>query len=239
MKNNISIVADSTCQQGREKLSKFFYSVSNHQELFRIGESFFRDYKKGIKSFAISSTGYQTSQQTTILGIASFFDHSEELRIAIVSDSLRDGAFKDLLHVSEQVKFTEAAREVTIQRFYNHFDFVDLDELVKINDDAPEFEHFLECLLKNYDAVFWNVPELHKLQGGFSPYFQIIKRFESLSIIVSRAVSSGKQVDEIKNFFEGYGINLKGLLLDIPGSRKEKETGPEKMRKRWWRRSTT
>jgi hypothetical protein len=37
----------------KHALSPFFYKVSNHHELFKIGQSFYEDFKNGIKSFAI------------------------------------------------------------------------------------------------------------------------------------------------------------------------------------------
>ena len=75
----------------KKKKNKYFYKVRNHHELFKIGSSFYNDFKMGVKSFAISSTGYPQSQQNSILGLASFFDHKEDVRIGIVSNNLNQG----------------------------------------------------------------------------------------------------------------------------------------------------
>ena len=90
-KVNLTVVKEPSKQK---KGNRYFYKVSNHHELYKIGASFYADYTDGMKSFAISSTGYPQSQQNSILGLASFFDHKDDLRIAIISDNLKEGSSK-------------------------------------------------------------------------------------------------------------------------------------------------
>jgi len=228
-------VAQSENSKEFKNINKYFYKVSNHHELFKIGRSYYEDYKsKGIKSFAISSTGYQDSQQKSILGLASFFDHKEKMKIGIISDNLFDGTFKELLQASElaEVVVDEGIPPLNIYSFYTHFDFLDLKQIVDlVNDNSiSDYDEVLDKIVGVYDIVFWDVPDLHKIQRNSEKYFPVIMKFESLSIIVSQQLSSAKDIEEVKSFFLGYGINLKGLLLG-----NEIEKGDPKEKRPWWR----
>lgn len=223
--------------------NRFFYKVSNHHELFKIGRSFFSDFRLGVKSFAISSTGYQTSQQKTILGLASFFDHKEDLKICIISDNLIQGAFKDIISISKRINYDFWGKEkpVQIYSFYNHFEFVNLDELLDLaNDrDIDEYDEVFDHIVDMYDVVFWDVPELHKIQVNSEKYFPVIMKYESISIIVAQSLSKKDDIEDLKKFFLGYGINLKGLLLEerTSGLKESKEEKHNKGQKKpWWKR---
>lgn len=206
----------------KKKSNRYFYKVSNHHELFKIGRSYYSDYMAGVKSFAISSTGYQTSQQKTILGLASFFDHKEDLKIGIISDNLKQGAFKDIVSISKTVKYDYWGPEksIEIKSFYNHFEFINLDELLELASDneVGEYDEVFDHVVDLYDIVFWDVPELHKIQIDSERYFPVIMKFESISIIVAQSLTKRSDIEDIKKFFLGYGINLKGLLLEEKSS---------------------
>lgn len=230
-----------------KRSNHFFYKVSNHQELFKIGQSFFEDHLSGIKSFAITSTGYQTSQQKTILGLASFFDHKEEdFKIAIVSDNLEQGALGDIVSICKPMpmEVLEANHGLHIKSFYNHFDFIDLNEVIDISrdDNLGEFDTIFDHIVDDYDIIFWDVPELHKIQLNSETYFPMIMKFESLSIIVSKQISKQSDVDDLKQFFLSYGINMKGLLFDDKNDLNELGKQPiinknkAVKKKYWWQR---
>lgn len=234
----------------KKRVNKYFYKVSNHHELFKIGRSFFKDYMQGVKSFAITSTGYQSSQQNTILGLASFFDHKEEISIGIISDNIHNGSFKDIISISKKRKLPihNDALECEVHSFYNHFDFIDLNQLLAFSNDRgiDDYDEVFDNVVDYYDIVFWDVPELHKIQLDSEAYFPVIMKFESLSIIVAQSLSSSKDIDDIRTFFLGYGINLKGLILDNPVENevKEKSLTDDKLekgrdesqsKKPWWR----
>lgn len=233
-------------QQKKKRGNRFFYKVSNHHELFKIGRSFYSDYRVGVKSFAITSTGYQTSQQKTILGLASFFDHKEELKICIISDNLVQGAFKDIVSISKKVHYDFWGKEksILIHSFYNHFEFIDLNKLMDLAADKSlgEFDEIYDHIMDMYDVVFWDVPELHKIQINSEKYFPVIMKYESISIIVAQSISKKDDIEEIKRFFLGYGINLKGLLLEErtssnTESKKDSEAATKSGDKKpWWKK---
>lgn len=249
-KSNLKLLNDSTSQKEfkpRNKSNRFFYKVSNHQELFRIGRSFYEDYISGVKSFAISSTGYQTSQQKTILGLASFFDHKDDYKIAIVSDNLQQGAFSDIVSISKTYESSLFGEDykIKVKSFYNHFDFINLNDLLDLsaNQELGEYDSVFDYIVDSYDLVFWDVPELHKIQLDSERYFPMIMKFESISIIVSKKISKQSDIDELQQFFLGYGINMKGLLFEEKNNfeKKVEDIGTNKsdtviVKKKWWQR---
>ena len=234
----VHLKKDQGTETKKRPLSPYFYKVSNHHELYRVGASFLQDFKKGVKSFAISSVGYQTSQQRTILGLASFFDHQEDLKICIISDNLYLGAFKEIVQASlpRELNLTESKSPVLVYGFYGHFDFIDMNSLVELGcGPNVNFNEFLDELVEKFDVVFWDVPELHRIQSEREQFFPIVMRFESLSIIVAKGHTGREELEEIRSFFMGYGINLKGLLLDTQQAEGVSHaTARKKMP--WWKR---
>jgi len=229
---------DQGTETKKRPLSPYFYKVSNHHELYRVGASFLADYKKGVKSFAISSVGYQTSQQRTILGLASFFDHQQELKICILSDNLYLGAFKEIVQASlpREMQLKESKTPMLVYGFYGHFDFIDINALVETGCSAGvNFREFLDELLDQFDVIFWDVPELHRIQSEREQFFPLVMRFESLSIIVAKGQTERGELEEVRSFFMGYGINLKGLLLDTQKTDGSSDA-PQRKKKAWWKR---
>ena len=68
-------------------------------------------------------------------------------------------------------------------------------------------------------------------------------KFESISIIVSKKISKQSDIDELQQFFLGYGINMKGLLFEEKNNfeKKVEDIGTNKsdtviVKKKWWQR---
>lgn len=205
-------------EKKRTKRSKFFYQVENHQELFRIGASYYKDYESGIRSFAIGSTGYHASQQKTIMGLASFFDHQKDLKIAIITETLSNNYFSNIVenekshdvYISDNISFN-------VTTFHNHFDFILLEEFlinIKETEDFEREREMVENFLESYDVIFWDVPEIYKLQASSQIYFSMFEKFESLTLIVAQSLSKKEEIDHMVSFFSDYGVTLKGLLMD-------------------------
>ena len=219
---NLSLVEDSKeSKPKRRKKSRFFYEVANHQEFFKMAGSYYKDYKQGIKSFAFSSTGYHSSQQKCILGIASFFDHREDPNILIISENLDTGILSQVSKDSIQCPFPliteEETDELFLYSFHDHFDLMNLNQLLKIegNDDSElDKDEVIDQVCNSYDLILWDVPSLDKIQETPEFYYPMIMKIDFLSIIVSHARSKEKDITSVINFYSDYGIQLKGFLID-------------------------
>ena len=205
----------------KTKRSKFFYEVANHQEFFKMAGSYYSDFQKGIKSFAFSSTGYHSSQQKCILGVASFFDHREDPSILIVSENLTQGAFKPVMDETFECSFPFSSEEeidtLQVHSFYDHFDLMNLDTFLKLennNETGLDQYEVVDQVFSSYDLVLWDVPHLNKIQESPEFYYPMIMKFDYLSVIVSHSKSKEKDIKSVIDFYSDYGIQLKGFLVD-------------------------
>lgn len=209
----------SKVKSSTDQLAVYFYRISNHEELFRIGKGFLQEVKKGIKCFAFTSTGYKNSQQRTILGLCCYFDQNADYKIAVISDNLSQGIFSELVDSSTPDSYSINHGEDTInyKSFHHHFDFIDYAEFSKYYDKhlyTKNFEVEVKKILQNYDLVFWDIPEMEKMKQHPHFHYRISQLYESMTVIISQSTTSGKQVDSVKNFFSNYNINLNGVLFD-------------------------
>ena len=216
-------------QDNDRPLAKYFYKVTNHHEFYQIGNSFLKDFREGFKSFAITSTGYKQSQQRTILALASFFDHAMPMKIAIVTNHMDHGVFKDLINksVDTNVELSMTIENLLkVKRFYHHFDFVSFDSIFQMAPEGVpnyEYENAISLLIRNYDLVLWDTPEIDVFKANNNLYYPIALYFDSLSIIVSQTLSSQSEILELQDFFSNYGVNIKGLMLDYTSQKSVKK----------------
>lgn len=212
---------NSTVQKNSQtdQLASYFYRISNHEELFRIGKGFLLEVKKGVKSFAFTSTGYKNSQQRTILGLCCYFDQNADYKIAVISDHLSQGIFKELVESSTINSYTleEGQDTVEYKSFHHHFDFLDYSEFNKFYNNhsyTKNFEIEVKKILDNYDLVFWDIPEMEMMKSHPHFHYRISHLYQSMTVIVSQNSTSGKEIETVKKFFSNYNINLNGVLFD-------------------------
>lgn len=202
-----------------DQLAVYFYKISNHEELFRIGKGFLQEVKKGVKSFAFTSTGYKNSQQKTILGLCCYFDQNANYKIAIISDHLSQGIFSELVDASALNSYSLGNGEDTVEykSFHHHFDFINYSEFNKFYNNhlyTKSFEVEVKKILDKYDIVFWDIPEMETMKSYPHFHYRISHLYESMTVIVSQNTTSGKQIESVKNFFSNYNVNLNGVLFD-------------------------
>ncbi len=224
-------------KKATRKVNKYFYKFSNHHELFKIGTSFYMDYLKGMKSFALISNGREVSTQTSILGLASFFDHKEDIKIGIISNNIQHGSFEEIKNLSLKEKILiRIDLVIDIYNFYDHFHLINLNDLIRVSADGDreEYEEVFTSLTDHFDVVFWDIPGLREIQQESEKYFPMIMSLESLTIIVSKDGSSHKGLEETRHFFLGYGLYMKGILVETQDGppRKTDDSTPKK--KNWW-----
>ncbi len=204
-----------------DKLVGYFYKISNHNELFKVGNGFLKQVEKGVKSFAFTSAGYKNSQQKSVLGLCCFFDQNTNFKIAIISDHLMHGVFNDLVESSTQNSYPmgEEGDVLNYKSFYHHFDFIEYKEFQKFYENhiySKNFDAEVSKILAQYDVILWDIPEMEAMKKLPHFHSRMAHFYDSMTVIVAQNTTSGKQIEFIKKFFSNYNINLSGVLFDTP-----------------------
>ncbi len=205
-------------EKKKEKLEDYLNYLINPHEIFKIGESFFEDYENGIQHFGLATTGSLKCKQRVLLELANFFHRqNSQLKIAIPTLSLATGIYSNLLSdCKRSEKILTASSSITEINFCGQFDFLSLGEILDQREGkvGKDWKNFWDRALFDYDVVLWDIPSIHEFRDSLHNLDPLLSSLENVSIIVEHQVSSIRDVDRVKNFFIGHGIDIKGLLFD-------------------------
>lgn len=211
----------------------YYYRAKDHVELFKVGSSFLKDFRSGLKSFSFSSIGLKEEREKSVLGILSFFNYHEDVNICVITPSLKESYYS---RIATKAKKREAQvfDEDLHYEFYtgDGFEVIEYSEFKRIERKitAYNFEDFLDFILDSFDIVLWDLPDIEILDSNKEVYFPIVRSLDNVSFVVGKNVSKISEINEMISYFKRYQIPIKGLLFcdspSRPGSG-PKET-PEK-----------
>jgi len=205
------------------KTSDLPYQTTEHSEISNIGESYLKEINRGIKSFAITSTGYLTSQQKSILAIASYLNQTNNYKVAIVSPNLTGSYFHDMIMNGTKDRLqVQGGHPINYIHFFDHFYFFATDDIMSQEERATT------ALIEQYDVVMWDFPLFSTVKQNGHHYRPLLQSIESLSIVGNEANNSKEIYREVKAFFNNHDINIKGFTI---GATQEKSKGIP-----WWRK---
>ncbi len=196
--------------------TEYYFQVCNFEELIQIGQSFVTDFNNGVRSFAISSTDYKSSQQRLTLALACYFDSLYDMRILVISDSLGNGPYSALAKnlKPENRVLSNGKRTVKVNRFTSNIELLSLNDLIANHAETDGFKEMTHDFLAKYDAIFWDNPTFNIHKKDFKFYEVIHHFFESLTVIVSQSTSESKDERELVSYFSSFGIDVKGVEFD-------------------------
>jgi hypothetical protein len=197
----------------------YYYRAKDHVELYKVGSSFLKDFNSGLKSFSFSSSGLKEEREKSVLGILSFFNYHEDLRICVITNDLKE-SFYNKIAVNAQKREGQVFDEELFYEFYTGegFEIIEFKELKRVEKKitAYNFEDFLDQILNSFDLVLWDLPEIEILDSNKELYFPVIRSLDSVSFIVGKNVSKISEINEMVSYFKRYQIPIKGLLLSEP-----------------------
>lgn len=232
MRNIMGYAKSSSDEENEEKfsnvnseisdkpLSKYFYKVTNHQDLFNLSISYWKEYENGAKAFAFISEAESEITQKTILGIASYFDRNTFVRIGIICQSLKDSSYNELLEKTHDVEVDLGDSGILPFRIrrVNNIDFIDFSELCQIANNGSinfHYEVILQKMLTTYGLILWDAPSINFFKQNPVLCFPMTLQMSSMSIIVKEKKASIEKLKEIIEFFDRYGVRIKGFILDL------------------------
>lgn len=205
-----------TFSQNRGK-TKYFYKVKDHQELYKVGTSYYDDFKNGLKSFAFSSPDLGRSQDKAVLALASFFEHNEDVKIGIVSVDIENDFLEATIKESD--KKTASIGNVVVD-YFDHHDKIHLIDFSCIKKNVGpvaginEVEQVISFIVDNYDLIFWSLPSLNTMEQERPFYFPLTRFFDNVSLVIQKGKTKTKELEKLISFYQKYGIKLKGVLYD-------------------------
>ncbi len=194
----------------------YYYRAKDHVELYKVGSSYLKDFKAGLRSFSFSSCGLDEEREKTVLGILSFFNYHQDVNICVITNDIEKSFYRKLVK-----EFIPREEEVFSEGFdFNYyqaegFDAVEYRDLKKVERKLTEhnIEDFIDQLMGRYDLVLWDLPQREILDSNKELYFPIIRSLDNVSFVIQKNVSKISDINELVSYFNRYQIPIKGLLF--------------------------
>lgn len=204
-------------QEITRQKNSYFFRAKDGPALFKLGNSFYENYKSGTKYFSFSNIQSSEAQKSSILGIASFIHYHDNVRILIVCPEMKDSMFAGF--AAEENRTTASAK--AIKNFhYDTFCHEGLNylEISEIKERCKEAEikdqvFVLENMLNEYDVVFFDLPATREMKAEYEIYFSVLQLVQNVSIIVELGKSNFTEIKTLQEFFENYKVKVNGVIL--------------------------
>jgi len=203
-------------RKNNKSLSKLYYKVKNHIELFKLGDSYLRDFNRGIKSLAFNSFENKTEREKTVLGVTSFLNYNAKVTVTVVTDSIEKSLYHSQINDLEEIKKPILNEDIAYTCYVTQgVEFVEFSELCNVMYQLgnTSFEDFVEYFVENSDVVLWDLPELLEMDNKKELFYPVIRSIESISLIVKSNSSKYKDIYKIKDYFDKYKVPSKGFVL--------------------------
>ena len=200
-----------------------YYRAKDHMELFKVGSSYMKDFKSGLKSFSFASVNMKEEREKTVFGVSTYFNYHAEVSICIITTEFVKSFYEEFLGEVEEKENQVFDEDLFYNiRIGNGFDILEFNQLKKIERKIREydFEYFLDDLLDSYDLILWDLPELEILDGNKELYFPIVRTLDNVSFVVGENYTKVRNLNEMINYFKRYQIVIKGLLFSPELTRK-------------------
>lgn len=197
-----------------------------NNQLESVCESIFQEFADGVKSCAISSSGYLGAQQKLIIAMAIFLERKGHKKIGIVTNSFDSSFIKPFVSHSKEVILESS--NLKLLNFENQFYFITYDDLIRLKNSDSKFDvsELYKNIKMDFDALLWDLPSVEYLKQNLQDYYGVLKIIDSISIVAMYGKSKTRDIQEIRSFFSCHGISLNGLFLNT--------TENINNNKKWW-----
>ncbi len=198
-----------------KSISNLYYKTKKHNELFKLGTLFYRDLESGLKSFGFTCQGSTEPQQNTILGLSAYFSYHMKTTTTVFTET-----FANSVYCVANKEYTEEkiliAPNLSINSFcYQDMRIIEFCELQSIVEfgDTDLLEEGLEKIIDNSELLFWDLPTPHEMEKTNELFFPITRLIDNVSLVVKPNNSKIKDIVHLKEYFEKYHIQIKGMIM--------------------------
>ncbi len=205
--------------------NSFFFRVTSGENLFKLGDSYFRDFKDGKKFFGFAQLSDRAAQQRSVLGVATFIHYYENVRILVVTDSLAGSYFASFLGSEHAATHAIGGEpEIRYEAFtHEGISYLSLADLQHAGASFAQkgMDYVLRQLFADYDLVLIDLPSLTQTREQTQLYFPLLQVLQSVTLVLHMRRDHFSEVDAARSYFENYQIPVKGLIIEGPARTKE------------------
>lgn len=195
--------------------SKNYFNTRNHLDLFNIGSFYFQEFQKSKKSFGFYAGSSLQDSHETLLGLASYFNYHEDLKVTLVVDNFKKSVLSRYLKEShtEIRSFAQQTYEVIIADGVEVFEYTTLRHFA-LKLGRENLELFLDELINDSEISLWDIPDLDIIEQEREFFFQLMRKIDSTSIILSRGKSKAATLKKFLDYTKKYNLRIDGVLFD-------------------------
>lgn len=195
------------------------FDAENTENLYSLGNSFYKKYKNGKKHFSFSHFGAADAQKRSVLGIASLLNYFESLNILIITGHMDGSVFGKIKE--NPVKTKKVVTNCTPHfhyetMLYREINFVEIEYLAQLFKEkrVKGRELFLKNLLEEYDVVLYDLPTLHQRKQNYEIYFSFFQLIEEVTLTLTLKKDTFTDVEKLGRYFQQHNIGINGCILD-------------------------
>lgn len=184
----------------------FTLSIKNQPELFKVGKSFINDIAQNRNQFGFTSL-FNGGNEKYLLAYASYINYTLKRPVLIVVKNLLDNSFDQY-----RQNFTPGTLWKWNTWDWGNLCFIDYSQ---ISAHAESFNLLdFKVITDEFVAVLWSLPE-----GDLNNYiprnaFSILEKVSSITMIVSKGKTIIKNLKKAVNYYQCFGIPVKGILME-------------------------
>ncbi len=196
----------------------FFFRALDDRRLYKLGDSFYRDFKAGKRSFGFGHVNSGDAQKRSILGVASFIKYFDDLKILVVTDKMEGTFFAPFKTQGRSLAAPSLARvdlrsEVTDAYGVHYLELHRLIEDHKV-DSGKRVPAMIKSIMEDYDLVLVDLPPEKERKDQYNVYLPFLQALDHVTLSISLRESRFSEIQEMKDYFASYKIPIKGTVID-------------------------
>lgn len=214
---NLQYTKQTLTRKKSQSYKSYYYRAKDHMELFKVGSSYMRDFKSGLKNFSFSSFGLKEAREKTVFGICSYFNYHSDVDVCIITSEYEESFYKEYVGYikADEISLTDEKIPFDVTRAKG-FDVVEYAAFKKAERQLKEnnLEDLIDDLLMKYDVILWDLPEMGVLDSNKEVYFPIIRTIDNVSFIIGQDRTKNSDIHTLLNYYKRYQVPVKGLLFN-------------------------
>lgn len=199
------------------KHTGLYYKLKLPQEIEELGAHYQNGIGKGYKNFGIFNIGKSANFIETLMGVAVYFEHFKNFKVAILTNQGLVGSFPGLSTEKEVLEFSDDNHSVVYQSLSDRIDLWNIDSIVnfgkKQNIHLEDYNQCINEIFALYDTVIVDIPAFNQINNASKYFYPIISRIDNVDYYLEKKKGKMKILSEAVKYFDRYSINKSGVIF--------------------------